>query len=132
MAVRRTYVRPMDGWWRRDPFFIKYMAREVTSVFVVAYAMILLAGVIRLSQGRGAFEDWLEGLASPVSVGFHVVLFLIFAYHTLSWFQIMPKTMPPVVVAGRRLAARTITTLGVVASILVSAAFLALVIALAR
>ena len=49
MAIHRTYVRPMDGWWRRDPFFVRYMAREATAVFVVVYALILLAGVIRLS-----------------------------------------------------------------------------------
>jgi len=104
MAFRRTYVRPMDGWWRRDPYFIRYMAREATAVFVVIYAVILLAGLIRLSQGAAAFSDWLEGLASPWSVAFHVLLIAVFAYHTWSWFRIMPKTMPPVVVAGRRLS----------------------------
>ena len=123
MAIRRTYVRPMDGWWRRDPFFLRYMAREVTSLFVVAYALILLAGLIRLSQGEGAFGDWLDGLASPASVAFHVVLFAVFAYHTWSWFRIMPKTMPPVVVAGRRLSARAITGIGVSAAVAVSIAF---------
>jgi fumarate reductase subunit C len=123
MAIRRSYVRPMDGWWRRDPFFLRYMAREVTSVFVVAYALILLAGLIRLSQGEEAFGDWLDGLASPASVAFHVVLFAVFAYHTWSWFRIMPKTMPPVVVAGRRLSACAITGIGVSAAVAVSIAF---------
>ncbi len=131
MAVRRTYVRPMDGWWRRDPFFMKYMAREVTAFFVVAYAFILLVGLIRLSQGPAAFEGWLAALASPGSILFHVLLFLVFCYHTLSWFQIMPKTMPPVVVGGKRLAPGTITSLGVTAAIVVSAAMLGLFIALA-
>jgi fumarate reductase subunit C len=123
MAIRRTYVRPMDGWWRRDPFFLRYMAREVTSLFVVAYALILLAGLIRLSQGEEAFGDWLDGLASPASVAFHVVLFAVFAYHTWSWFRIMPKTMPPVIVAGRRLSACAITGIGVSAAVAVSIAF---------
>lgn len=123
MAIRRTYVRPMDGWWRRDPFFVRYMAREVTSIFVVAYALILLAGLIRLSQGEEAFGDWLDGLASPASVAFHVVLFAVFAYHTWSWFRIMPKTMPPVIVGGRRLSARAITGIGVSAAVAVSIAF---------
>ena len=131
MAIRRTYVRPMDGWWRRDPFFLRYMAREVTSIFVVVYALILLAGLIRLSQGEGAFGDWLDGLASPASVAFHVVLFAVFAYHTWSWFRIMPKTMPPVLVAGHRLSAGAITGIGVCAAIGVSIAFLAAMVVLA-
>jgi len=131
MAFRRTYVRPMDGWWRRDPYFIRYMAREATAVFVVIYAVILLAGLIRLSQGAAAFGDWLEGLASPWSVAFHVLLLAVFAYHTWSWFRIMPKTMPPVVVAGHRLAANTITALGIAAALAASAALFVLVMVLA-
>jgi fumarate reductase subunit C len=131
MAIRRTYVRPMAGWWRRNPFFLRYMAREATSVFVVAYALILLAGVIRLSQGRDAFDDWREGLASPLSVAFHALLLAVFAYHTWSWFRIMPKTMAPVVIRGRRLAAATITVLGVCAAIAASIALVVLVRALA-
>jgi succinate dehydrogenase subunit C len=131
MTIRRAYVRSMDGWWRRDPYFVRYMAREATSVFVVAYALILLAGVIRLSQGAGAFGEWLESLASPWSVAFHVLLFAVFAYHTWSWFRIMPKTMPPVVVARRRLSASTITLLGICAAAAASIAFIAMVEALA-
>jgi fumarate reductase subunit C len=117
----------MDGWWRRDPFFIHYMAREATAVFVVAYALILLAGVIRLSQGEAAFGEWLEGLANPWSIAFHVALCAIFAYHTWSWFRIMPKTMPPVVVGGRRLPGAAITALGLAAAAIASAAFVAFV-----
>jgi len=131
MSMRRTYIRPMDGWWRRDPFFLRYMAREGTSIFVVAYALILLAGVIRLAQGETAFDDWLDGLASPWSVAFHVLLFAVFAYHTWSWFRIMPKTMPAVVVGGKRVSGTTITCCGVCAALAASIALVVLVWVLA-
>lgn len=131
MAIRRTYVRPMDGWWRRNPYFLRYMAREATAVFVVIYAMILLAGLIRLSHGEAEFGEWLEGLASPWSVALHVVLLAVFAYHTWSWFRIMPKTMPRVIVGGRPLAGSTLTALGIVAALAASAALFALVWAFA-
>ena len=120
MAVRRPYVRPMQGWWKRDPFFVRYMAREVTAFFVMGYGLVLVAGLIRLSQGRAAFEAWLEGLRSPWSIALHVVLLAVFLYHTLSWFRIMPKTLPPIVVGGKRLAAGTITALGLAASAVAS------------
>jgi fumarate reductase subunit C len=131
MAIRRTYLRPMGGWWRRNPFFLRYMAREVTALFVAAYGLILLAGLARLSQGPAAFEEWLDGLRSPMSIGFHMLLLALFVYHTYSWFNIMPKTMPPVVVAGRRLSPATITGLGLVASAVLSAAFFILLKVLA-
>ena len=59
-GMRRPYVRPMDGWWKRNPFFIRYMAREVTAVFVAAYAVVLLVGLVRLAQGEAAFNGWLR------------------------------------------------------------------------
>ena len=131
MAIRRTWVRPMAGWWKGNPFFVRYMAREVTALFVAAYALILLAGLARLSQGPAAFEDWLDGLRSPLSIAFHLLLLAIFLYHTWSWFRIMPKTMPPVVIGGRTLSAATITGLGLAASAVASFGLLALVKALA-
>lgn len=132
MAIRRTYVRPMAGWWKRNPFFLVYMAREVTALFVAAYALVLLAGLARLSQGPAAFEQWLDGLRSPLSIGFHLLLLAIFVYHTYSWFTIMPKTMPPVVVGGRRLTNGAITGLGLAASAVISVAFFVLLKVLAR
>ncbi|HET9576536.1 MAG TPA: hypothetical protein VFP44_01850 [Usitatibacter sp.] len=132
MAARRPFVRPMEGWWRRNPFFIRYMAREVTAFFVAAYALVLLAGLIRLSQGPAAFDAWLDGMKSGWSIALHVVLFLVFAYHTYSFFDIMPKTMPPVVVGGKRLSRATLTNLGLGAAALASVAVLVIVRILAR
>ena len=127
MSARRPYVRSMDGWWRRDPFFVRYMAREATAVFVVAYAVVLLVGVLRLSQGEAAFNGWLAALRSPASVAFHVFLLAIFVYHTWSWFRIMPKTMPMILPDGKRLQPAMITGGGLaVAAVLCLGGFLVL------
>jgi fumarate reductase subunit C len=120
VGARHTYVRSMDGWWRRDPFFIKYMAREATAIFVVIYAAILLAGVVRLAQGKSAFESWVGFLRSEPAIVLHVVLLVAFLYHTYTWFSIMPKTMPPIVVAGKKLSAGAITGLGLAAAAVLS------------
>ena len=125
MGVRRTYVRPMDGWWRRDSFFLWYMARELTAPFVALYSVILLITVMRLAQGRDSFDAWVANLRSDGFIVLHVVLFLVFLYHTWTWFAIMPKTMPPVVVGGKRLTPGQITGAGIVASAVVSIALLA-------
>lgn len=129
--TRRTYVRPMDGWWKRDPFFVRYMAREVTSIFVVIYAGILLYTLLRLVQGEASYDAWLATLHSPAWVFVHVLLLLIFLYHTLSWFQIMPKTMAPVIVGGKKVPGAAITTAGLVASLVASLALFAVVKVLA-
>ncbi|MGZ5036138.1 MAG: hypothetical protein ACXWG1_04555 [Usitatibacter sp.] len=120
--MRRTFHRTMDGWWRRDPFFMRYMAREATAPFVAAYALVLLAGLVALARGEDAYDDWLDGLTSPLSIAAHALLVAVFVYHTVTWFQIMPKTMPPVIVGGRRLPAGAITGGGIAAALVVSIA----------
>lgn len=128
MSARRPYIRSMDGWWRRDPFFIRYMIREATAVLVVAYAAVLLLGVIRLAQGESAYERWLAALRSPWSLALHLVLFAGLLYHTWSWFQIMPKTMPSISVGGKKLQPAVITATGLVAAALVSLVLLLLLL----
>ena len=124
---RRPYVRPMQGWWRRNPFFVVYMAREASAVFVVLYALILLITLVRLAEGEDSFNAWVATLRSPGLVALHAVLLGIFLYHTKSWFDIMPKTMAPVFVGGKRLSAAAITGAGLAASLVASLLLLALV-----
>lgn len=126
-TIRTGYVRPMQGWWRRDPFFVRYMVREVTAVAVLVYAIILMFGVLRLSQGEAAFNGWLAALRSPGSILLHLVLLVSFAVHAKSWFDIMPKTMPMMFAGGKRVEGATITRTGYVVTIVATVLVLAIV-----
>jgi len=126
MDRRRPYVRSMAGWWTRDPYFIRYMAMEATSVLVAVYAVILLVGLARLSQGEAAYNGWLDALKSPWSVGLHVLILLVFAYHTWSWFKIMPKTLPTITLGATKLPQPAITWTGVVVAVVLNLLVLAI------
>ena len=117
---RRPYMRPMQGWWRRNTFYVEYMLHEATAVFVAAYAVVLLVGLVRLAQGAAAWNAWLAALRSPWSVGFHVLVLAAVCYHAWTWFQIMPRTLPPVVIKGKRLPASAITRGGLAAVAIVT------------
>jgi len=125
MAARRTYVRPMQGWWTKNPYFLRYMAREATAIFVYLYGLMLVAGLVALRRGPESFDAWLAALRHPFGIAFQLVCLAVFAYHTLSWFQIMPKTMPPVIVAGKRVPGAAITAAGLAAAAIASLGFLA-------
>ncbi|HJV83540.1 fumarate reductase subunit C [Noviherbaspirillum sp.] len=118
--ARRPYVRSMDGWWRKNPFFVKYMAREVTAFVVAAYAIMLLIGLLSLARGEAAFNTWLGVLTHPVSIVLHLLGLVGMAYHTWSWFEIMPKTMPPMYSNDKRVEGGVITTVGVVVAVVVT------------
>ena len=115
----RVYQRPMAGWWRRNPYYLRYMLREASCVFITAYAFVLLAGLWRLAQGKAPFERWLEGLAHPLPIAFHAAAALLVLYHAWTWFKVMPKTLPRVPVPDAAIVAA-----GLAASAVLSAAML--------
>jgi fumarate reductase subunit C len=125
-AARKGYVRPMQGWWRRDPFFMRYMIREITAFAVLAYAIILVVGVVRLAQGEAAWNGWLAALRSPGAILLHVVLLVSMIEHARSWFEIMPKTMPMMIVGGERVEGSTIMRTGWAVSAVVTVVVVAL------
>jgi fumarate reductase subunit C len=84
----------MSGWWRRHPVFRRYMLREASAVALTAYALWLLAGLGCLVQGEAAFETWRALGRTPLAVALHALALPLLAYHSLTWFQVMPKTAP--------------------------------------
>jgi fumarate reductase subunit C len=114
-----TYKRPMAGWWLRNAFYRWYMLRELSCVFLTAYALLLLVGLYRLMQGAEAFAAWQAALARPGSLLFHAVALVLVIYHSWTWFKIMPKTLPRI-----PLPDWAVVTGGVTAVVLVSVALL--------
>lgn len=88
------HTRPMGGWWRRHPVFRRYMLREASALALTAYALWLLAGLGCLVQGEAAFEAWGALGRTPLAVALHALALPLLAYHSLTWFQVMPKTAP--------------------------------------
>jgi succinate dehydrogenase subunit C len=109
MNAPKQYVRPMDGWWLKNPFYVRYMIRESTAVFVGIYAFILLAGLWSLAAGEAAYNNWLAAMTNPVAVLFHVVAFAAAIYHAVTWFAVAPKVMPRLVIGKKKISDAMIT-----------------------
>jgi fumarate reductase subunit C len=116
----RTYIRPMAGWWRKNPYFVRYMIREGSAVFLSAYALVLLLGLYCLTQGEAGYDRWLAALATPVSIVFHIATLLMVSYHSYTWFQVMPKTAPRLPFDPKLLSAAGIVTAGVLSIAIVA------------
>jgi len=95
-ANGKPYVREVSryGWFLRNPRYRRYMAREVTCVFIGLHALILLVALKRLSEGREAWEAFLHNLTGPAGVVLQLVILAFAAYHSTSWFNVTPKAMP--------------------------------------
>lgn len=80
-------------WWLKHPAYFRFMLREWSSVFVAAYAVVLLVMLNRLSHGPQAYEAFLACLKSWPSIVFHWVAFAFALLHTVTWFQATPQAM---------------------------------------
>ena len=102
MNTRKSYIRPMEGWWLKNPFYIRYMIREATSIFVGIYALVLLTGLVSLSCGEASYNNWLVAMTNPMAILFHLIALAAVIYHTITWFAVAPKVVSPLFIAGTR------------------------------
>lgn len=102
---RRPYIRQYSrtGWWLRQPRYVRYMMREISALFIGAYALVLIVALFQLSQGEAAYETFLTVAEGPVGLIFAVITMIFAIYHTYTWFQVTPKAMP-LMFAGKRIA----------------------------
>jgi fumarate reductase subunit C len=93
--MARPYPRTVSNiWWlKRWPYRI-FMLRELSSVFLAAYVVLLLVLVTKVQDGAKEFADYLDVLQSPVLIAFHAVALLFVLLHTVTWFQAVPKGLP--------------------------------------
>src|SRR3990167_237761 len=93
---RRPYVQELSRttWFFKHPRYMRYMAREVTCIFIGIYTIILLVGLARLSEGQAPYEAFLAALRQPPSIVFHVLALAFSLYNSFTWFNVAPKALP--------------------------------------
>jgi fumarate reductase subunit C len=96
MSQRKPFVRQVSktGWYLKHPRYLRYMSREVTCIFIGAFALLLLYAIERLSRGQAAYEAFLAAITGPWSA-LALLVILVFAVHNAtSWFNVTPKALP--------------------------------------
>jgi len=118
-----NYQRPIArySWWLGQSNYFRYMMRELSSLFIGIFSIMMVWGLYRLSQGESAFNAWTNELTGN-SILFSLIMFVFAIYHSFSWFAVTPKAMP-IKMNGKRVAGEKIVgahlTLWLVASIVV-------------
>ena len=124
MSKRKPYVRPMTAsWWLSNPFYIRYMLREATCLFVGGYSLTLLCGLYALKQGPYVWAAYLQLLASPLALLLHSLALLMAMYHSITWFGLAPKAMhlqlgdkkvPDALIEGGHFAAFVVASVAII------------------
>lgn len=108
-------------WWVHKRAHVRFILRELTSVFVAYTALLLLLLVHAAKGGAASYEAFLDWLASPWVVVPHVVALAMLVFHSVTWFNLAPKAMvvevggrrvPGVLIAGANFAAWAVLSAG--------------------
>jgi fumarate reductase subunit C len=89
-------------WWLRKLAYVRFITRELTSVFV-AYAAVLLTVQFRVvAAGPEALERFTAWLRLPVVAAWHLVVLVALVLHAVTWLHLAPRAIV-VRIGGRRL-----------------------------
>ncbi len=119
---RHPYTRPVSRttWWLRQARYTRYMLRELSSLFIGAFGLLLIVGLFRLSQGRAVYDAFLAGAGSMTFMVFAALTMIFAIYHSYTWFVVTPKAMP-IALGGKQLPGSAIIAAHWVAFVIASA-----------
>jgi|SRR5215470_3605615 len=87
-------TRVSTYWWLGRWPYLKFILRELSSVFVAWFVVIALLEIRALRNGPTAYVEFQERLRSPILVAVNVVALLFVIFHAATWFNLTPKAMP--------------------------------------
>jgi len=85
--------RVSTWWWMRRWSYFRFIVREISSVFVAWFILVLLLMIQALSRGSkayAAFENWLR---NPVVIFINAVSLFFVVFHAITWFNLAPAAM---------------------------------------
>ena len=89
-------------WWLWQWNYMRFILRELSSIFVCSFVVITLMQVRALTLGPGPYAEFQEWLRTPVVVIWNVISFLFVVYHAVTWFNLTPRAIV-VRLGGKRL-----------------------------
>jgi fumarate reductase subunit C len=99
----RWYRRRVSvWWWLQNRTYAGFVLRELTSVFVAFFALVLLWQLRALAEGPEAYAQFLARLGTPLFLVLHAVTFVAVLFHSITWFNLAPRAMV-VRLRGKRL-----------------------------
>lgn len=89
-------------WWLGQWHYLKFILREISSVFVAIVVVETLFMLRALRSGPEAYVVFQHRLQTPAALALNLVCFFFVVFHTITWFNLTPRAMT-IRVRGRRL-----------------------------
>jgi fumarate reductase subunit C len=108
-------------WWLGRWPYLKFILREISSVFVAWFVIELMLQINALTAGPEAWLEMQDFFTNPVVIVLNVISLFFVCFHAVTWFNLAPKAMA-VRLGGKRVPGILIAGPQYVAWAVVSAA----------
>jgi len=100
--ARRPYPQEVDRfkWWIADPhfnrpYYLDYIARESTCIFIALYTILFVWGLGALASGAEAYAGFIGAMQSGWGLALQLLILAFALYHMVTWFMLAPQGMKP-------------------------------------
>jgi fumarate reductase subunit C len=96
-------------WWVKRWVYIGFIFRELTSVAIAYFAILMILAYRALQSGPEAYAELMGCLSHPAMIVINVLALGAALYHSITWFNLSPKAMvvrlgnwrvPDIMIAG--------------------------------
>lgn len=114
-------------WWLWQWQYLKFILRELSSVFVAFAVIMTILQVRALRSGPEAYARFEHQLKTPAVIALSMVSLFFVVFHAITWFNLTPRAMA-VRVRGKKIPEWMVAAPNYVVWIAVSAAVAFLVV----
>ena len=108
-------------WWLGRWSYLKFILRELSSVFIAWFVIVTLLQIRALKRGPADYVEFQEWLRSPILVALNALSLFFVIFHAVTWFNLAPKAIA-IRVGGSRVPNLLIAAPNYVAWLAISAA----------
>lgn len=113
-------TRVSTWWWMGRWSYLRFILREISSVFVAWFILVLLLMIHALSRGRASYAGFEAWLRNPVVVLLNAISLFFVIFHAVTWFNLAPAAMV-VRLGGKRVPGALIAGSNYIAWVVVTA-----------
>ena len=107
-------------WWLQRWEYLRFVLREISSVFIAWFVVLTLMQIYSASRGPNAYADFLEFLKNPCVLALNIISFFFVVYHSITWFNLSAHAMS-IRVGGKKIPGFMISGPNFVAWFVISA-----------
>lgn len=90
----KAYQPVMSPYWYFDRWpYLKFMLREMSSIFVGWFAVVILLQLNALVSGPTAYANFQHWMATPPVFIVNILSFVFICFHAITWFMLVPRVV---------------------------------------